>query len=94
MLEEEMSPRPCPFDLFKKELPIYTFKNTCPEYTSIKLDAKTTKVFYNFSRYEIDSDKERSQLLKFFFDGKSNSQLTSKLDKLLNELKGNHVRIA
>ena len=78
----------CPFDLFGKNLPVYTFENTCRETPEIKLNDKTLKVFYNFKRYEMDSDEDRRQLLEFFSSGKSAPGLTGRLDTILHELQG------
>ena len=78
----------CPFDLFGKNLPIYTFENTCREAPEIKLNDKTLKVFYNFKRYDMIPDEERKRLLEFFSSGRSASKLTGRLDVILKELRG------
>ena len=78
----------CPFDLFGKNLPIYTFENTCREAPEIKLNDKTLKVFYNFKRYDMIPDEERKRLLEFFSCGRSASKLTGRLDVILKELRG------
>ena len=78
----------CPFDLFGKNLPVYTFENTCREDPEIKLNDKTLKVFYNFKRYDMIPDEERKHLLEFFSCGKSASRLTGRLDVILKELRG------
>ena len=78
----------CPFDLFGKNLPVYTFENTCREDPEIKLNDKTLKVFYNFKRYDMIPDEERKRLLEFFSSGRSASRLTGRLDVILKELRG------
>ena len=78
----------CPFDLFGKNLPVYTFENTCREAPEIKLNDKTLKVFYNFKRYDMIPDEERKRLLEFFSSGRSASKLTGRLDTILHELRG------
>ena len=78
----------CPFDLFGKNLPVYTFENVCKEDPGIKLNDKTLKVFYNFKRYEMIPDEERKHLLEFFSCGRSASKLTGRLDTILHELQG------
>ena len=78
----------CPFDLFGKNLPVYTFENTCREAPEIKLNDKTLKVFYNFKRYDMIPDEERKRLLEFFSSGRSASRLTGRLDTILHELQG------
>ena len=78
----------CPFDLFGRGLPVYTFENTCREDPEIKLNDKTLKVFYNFKRYEMVPDEEKRRLLEFFSSGKSASELTDRLDVILHELRG------
>ena len=77
----------CPFDLFGRNLPVYTFENTCRENPEIKLNDKTLKVFYNFKRYEMVPDEERRRLLEFFSSGRSASKLTDRLNVILNELR-------
>ena len=78
----------CPFDLFGRNLPVYTFENTCREDPKIKLNDKTLKVFYNFKRYDMIPDEERKRLLEFFSSGRSASKLTGRLDVILKELRG------
>ena len=78
----------CPFDLFGRGLPVYTFENTCREAPEIKLNDKTLKVFYNFKRYDMIPDEERKRLLEFFSSGRSASKLTGRLDVILKELRG------
>ena len=78
----------CPFDLFGRGLPVYTFENTCREAPEIKLNDKTLKVFYNFKRYDMIPDEERKRLLEFFSSGRSASRLTGRLDVILKELRG------
>ncbi|MDE6245725.1 MAG: Rpn family recombination-promoting nuclease/putative transposase, partial [Treponemataceae bacterium] len=78
----------CPFDLFGRGLPVYTFENTCRENPEIKLNDKTLKVFYNFKRYDMIPDEDRRQLLEFFSSGKSAPGLTGRLDTILHELQG------
>ncbi|MBD5443638.1 MAG: Rpn family recombination-promoting nuclease/putative transposase [Treponema sp.] len=78
----------CPFDLFGRGLPVYTFENTCKENPEIKLNDKTLKVFYNFNRYKMVPDEERRRLLEFFSSGRSASKLTGRLDVILHELQG------
>ncbi|MBD5442883.1 MAG: Rpn family recombination-promoting nuclease/putative transposase [Treponema sp.] len=78
----------CPFDLFGKNLPVYTFENVCKEDPGIKLNDKTLKVFYNFKRYDMIPDEERKRLLEFFSSGRSASKLTGRLDVILKELRG------
>ena len=78
----------CPFDLFGRNLPVYTFENTCREDPEIKLNDKTLKVFYNFKRYDMIPDEERKRLLEFFSSGRSASKLTGRLDVILKELRG------
>ena len=78
----------CPFDLFGRGIPVYTFENTCRENPEIKLNDKTLKVFYNFKRYDMIPDEERKRLLEFFSSGRSASRLTGRLDVILKELRG------
>ncbi|MBD5409474.1 MAG: Rpn family recombination-promoting nuclease/putative transposase, partial [Treponema sp.] len=78
----------CPFDLFGRKLPVYTFENVCKEAPEIKLNDKTLKVFYNFKRYDMIPDEERKRLLEFFSSGRSASRLTGRLDTILHELQG------
>ena len=55
----------CLFDLFGKDLPVYSFKNICEEDSSVSLNDKTHKVFYNVNAWEMEKNPERRALLKY-----------------------------
>ena len=53
----------CLEDIFRKGLPIYTFKSVCTEDNGLFLNDKTTKVFCNAQKY----DKMPTEKLRTFF---------------------------
>ena len=71
----------CPFDLFDKSLPVYTFEKICLEDSEIKLGDKTKTIFYNFSEWRKVHDEEIKIMLKYFDGEKAESSLTNKIDK-------------
>ena len=79
----------CPFDLFGKELPCYTFENVCLENSAVRLDDKTHKIFYNFTAYQRELNKSRRSVLQYFAEGKPDGPLARQLDRRLEEAKVN-----
>ena len=69
----------CLEDLFGQDLPIYTFENICNEDNSVKLADKTYKVFYNCSKWKDVTQKQKSQLLRFFLTDEGDTDLCTKL---------------
>ena len=77
----------CLKDLFKKNLPVYTFENICRENNSIKLEDKTLKVFYNCSRWNKAETEGQRLLLKFLFTNSAENDLCRKLEEKEKKIK-------
>ena len=77
----------CLEDLFGQGLPIYTFENICNEDNSVKLADKTYKVFYNCSTWKDVTQKQKSQLLRFFLTDEGDTDLCSKLKEKEQRIK-------
>ncbi len=77
----------CLEDLFGQDLPIYTFENICNEDNSVKLADKTYKVFYNCSKWKDVTQKQKSQLLRFFLTDEGDTDLCSKLKEKEQRIK-------
>lgn len=79
----------CMFDLFGKNLPIYTFKNKCVEEPKLELGDDTVKVFVN----PYGNTKKLSAGLKAFFDYLKEeivqSTFTKKLDSEVERVREN-----
>ena len=71
----------CLFDLFGKDLPVYSFKNICEEAPSISLNDKSSKVFYNVNAWNKESNMARRALLKYFYDSKAEDDLTKAIEE-------------
>ena len=71
----------CLFDLFGKDLPVYSFKNICEEDPSIFLNDKSSKVFYNVNAWNKESNMGRRALLKYLYDSKAEDDLTKAIEE-------------
>ena len=71
----------CLFDLFGKDLPVYSFKNICEEDPSVSLNDKTHKVFYNVNAWEMEKNPERRALLKYFYGSNADDDLTKDIEE-------------
>lgn len=71
----------CLFDLFGKNLPVYTFENICAEDRKLMLNDKCRKVFYNVNAWEKENNAESRSLLKYFFDKKAEDELTRSIQE-------------
>ena len=71
----------CLFDLFGKDLPVYSFKNICEEDSSVSLNDKTHKVFYNVNAWEMKKNPERRALLKYFYGSNADDDLTKDIEE-------------
>ena len=60
----------CTFDLFKKDLPIYTFQNICQEDSHLELGDQTTKMFLNSKGQTSAIDPDIAAFLAYV-DGKA-----------------------
>ena len=79
----------CTQDPFNKGLPVYTFENTCREESSLFLDDRTTKVFYNVSAYGKEKDDELHALLRYLCEKQATSHFTQTIDGLVESTKNN-----
>ncbi len=75
----------CPFDPFKKGLPVYTFQNVCGEDGSVKLNDKAWKILYNVRDWNKEPDEKRRAILKYIYEGASQIPLTQKMQKTVDE---------
>ena len=79
----------CTQDPFNKGFPVYTFENTCREESSLFLDDRTTKVFYNASAYGKEKDDELHALLRYLCKQQATSHFTQTIDGLVESTKNN-----
>ena len=86
----------CKHDPFKNAsgkpygLPCYTFSNTCHEDSTVNLDDKTVKVFYNSSVYEKEKDERIRDFLHFVHTNDSGKDdFSSRLSIIVEKLKAN-----
>ena len=79
----------CTQDPFGKELPVYTFENTCREDNTLFLTDKTAKVFYNASAYGKEKDDELHALLHYLCEKQATSHFTQTIDGLVESTKNN-----
>lgn len=74
---------------FKKSKPVYFFENTCKDDSSIKLNDRAYKVFFNAKEYaNMESDEEKA-FFKFLSGQKAGSDLTKSLEKKVRFAKKN-----
>jgi predicted transposase/invertase (TIGR01784 family) len=79
----------CPFDLFGKDRPCYTFENTCLEDGTVRLGDGTRKLFFNFNAYRKELNKTRRGVLHYFAEGRSETPLAEQLNRKLADAKIN-----
>ena len=77
----------CLYDPFGKSEPVYTFRNTCAENSSVNYDDKTVKVFYNCENCDKIEDAETRAFLKYVATKQPSSNYTSRLEQLVRGLK-------
>ena len=70
----------CLKDPFKKDLPVYTFRNACSEDGSIFLDDKSYKVFYNVGAYGKEQEVELRAFLEYLCERRATSDFTERID--------------
>ena len=83
MLKESFVIFICPFDVFGKELPVYSFDRICFEDFSVRLGDKSHTVFFNFGAWEKVNDDEIKNVLKYFQSGTVESALTEKINSMV-----------
>lgn len=83
MLKESYIIFICPFDVFEKGYPIYSFDRTCLEDINVKLGDKSHIVFLNFGAWEKVGDDEIKNVLRYFQNGTVESVLTEKINSMV-----------
>ena len=74
---------------FRKVKPVYFFENLCREDSSIKLNDRAYKVFFNAKEYaNMESDEEKA-FFRFLAGQKADSELTKSLEKKVRFAKKN-----
>ena len=79
----------CLKDPFKKDLPVYTFRNVCSEDGDIFLDDKSYKVFYNVRAYGKEQEVELRAFLEYLCERRATNDFTERIDALVEEAKRN-----
>jgi len=79
----------CTQDPFNKNLPVYTFENTCREEGGLFLADKSYKVFYNASAYSKEKDDELHALLRYLCEKQATSHFTQSIDEFVETTKNN-----
>ena len=79
----------CLKDPFKKDLPVYTFRNMCNEDGTIFLDDKSYKVFYNVKAYGKEQVAELRAFLEYLCEKRATSDFTERIDALVEKAKRN-----
>ncbi|MBQ0162930.1 MAG: Rpn family recombination-promoting nuclease/putative transposase [Treponema sp.] len=85
MLKESFVIFICPFDVFGKELPVYSFDRICLEEASVTLGDRSHTIFFNFKAWEKANDHEIKNVLKYFQNGTVDSVLTGKINSLVTQ---------
>ncbi|MCI5830417.1 MAG: Rpn family recombination-promoting nuclease/putative transposase [Treponema sp.] len=78
------------FDPFGMNLPVYTFKNQCQEDSSLLLQDKAVKCFYNATAYEKEPNVEIRKFLEYIINHKPTDDFTKELDKQVNDIKADN----
>ena len=79
----------CTQDPFGKGLPVYTFRSVCSEDSTLFLDDKSYKVFYNVGAYGKEDEPELSALLEYLCERRATSGFTQHIDALVEKAKRN-----
>lgn len=79
----------CFDDIFKQELPVYSFENICIQDTSIKLKDKAYKIFFNAKSYDKMATEAEKDFFAFLYKNKSESNFTDELAKMVIKAKQN-----
>lgn len=66
---------------------VYTFKNLCEDNSFLALNDKSTKVVYNASAYENETDPEIQAFLKFIRNQSADDDLTDKIKQKIADIK-------
>ena len=79
----------CLNDIFKKGLPVYTFRNRCDEDPSVELEDCTIKIFLNASKCDTIEDKELRTFMEYVKTGRSQSDYTDIINDLVQKAREN-----
>lgn len=74
---------------FKERKPVYFFENMCREDTSIKLNDRAYKVFFNASEYDKIKKGELKEFLRYLKEHDAGSELTKSIEEKVNFAKKN-----
>ena len=80
----------CTFDPFEKGLKRYTFENTCIEDPSLRLNDKSTKIFFNTKGTKEGIEKTTDSQKAFLYyveTGKATDELTNRIDRKVKEIR-------
>lgn len=77
----------CKEDPFSANLPVYRFKNICTQDPELILNDKTTKLFYNTSRFDDVKDQKLNSFLKFVYSNTPSDDFTASLENKISEMK-------
>ena len=77
----------CTQDPFKKDLPIYTFRNRCDENLDTVLDDFAVKKFYNANAYAKENDIEIKSFLQYICNKEPVDDFTDKINNLVTTIK-------
>lgn len=81
----------CSFDPFHKNYPIYTFTSKCDEDTSLLLEDKVIKKFFNATAYTKEEDVEIKAFLEYICNKKPVDEFTGEIDILIHKIKQQEV---
>ena len=79
----------CTFDLFGKNLPIYTFENYCLQDKSIKLGDDAVKVFVNSTGSYSGLAPDMIDFIKYIQSGQTDGPLSQKIEQKVDIAKRN-----
>lgn len=79
----------CLFDLFGRGLPVYTFENVCNEDSTVKLNDRAIKVFFNTRACDRISDGNLRAFLKYLTGARADTDLTRRIEAKVARAKGN-----
>jgi predicted transposase/invertase (TIGR01784 family) len=79
----------CLNDIFKKGLPVYTFRNRCDEDPSVELEDCTIKIFLNASKCDTIEDEELRTFMEYVKTGRSQSDYTDIINDLVQKAREN-----
>ena len=79
----------CTFDYLGKGLPVYTFKTTCCEDTSIALEDGITKIIINSKAATQEKNAKLKVFLEYMNGKVSDDEFIQRLERRIQEVKAN-----